>query len=315
MNFVFQGLALLAFMLPGILFRSAYKKAFWNYPLGRLGPISDQIPRSLVHSSWLNAIWAVFVGFLSDRTNQLIRPIDFDSVIYWLTNNFGKDQKYIDKAVASLSKHPFQIFAYFIGMYAFSIVCGWLVHLAVRRSGADKQWAIFRFDNDWFYQFKGEVLDFPDYDSTPKSKKWWTRKTKALISENKQEKMRHKDWKGTLVAAVVDLKDNSFLYLGIYIDSFFDGSGNLDRILIAGAKRRKLSSDPQDHTDDLSHVGTSRYYPIKGDFFILRMTEVKTLNMAYFSDELRKLADDAANFEEYSRIVAELEAEVDSEDP
>ena len=306
MNFVFQGLALLAFILPGMLFRSAYKKAFWNYPLGRLGPITDQIPRSLVHASWLNATWAIAVERLSQMTHGLIRSIDFDSVVFWLTNNFGKDQGNLEKAVNSLTKSPFQIFLYFIGLYVYSVLWGWLIHLVIRSWSIDKNFTLFRFDNDWYYLFKGEVLDFPDYKEPNAKSHWWRTKSQASRVVSRPARMKGEDRIGTLVAAVVDLKDKSFLYLGIYVDSFWDNSGNLDRILLEGAKRRDLSLDAEVQSDDYSHLGSSRYYPIKGDFFILRMSEVKTLNLAYFSDDLIQIAENSDAFERLQKAVADL---------
>ncbi len=291
MNLVFQALALLSFILPGILFRSAYKKAFWNYPLGRLGPVTDQIPRSIVHASWLNATWAILVGWLHSARPTLIKSVDYRAVVYWLTNNFGKDQVNFDRAVGSMANSPLHVFFYFIGLYVYSILFGWFIHWLVRSRGIDKKYSLFRFDNDWYYLFNGEALDFPDYRSP----------------HGDAAKMKHEDRSGTLIAAVVDLKDKSYLYLGIYVDSFWDGSGNLDRILLEGAKRRELSSDTPEGPQDFSHLASDNYYPIKGNFFILRMSEIKTLNVAYFTGELLDYIADAKKFDELQRLVSEMQ--------
>ena len=310
MNFVFQGLALLAFILPGMLFRSAYKKAFWNYPLGRLGPITDQIPRSLVHASWINATWAFGIQGASRLGIWPVKAIDFRSVVYWLTNNFGKDQIHLERAVESLTTYPLHVFGYFFGMYAYSILWGWLIHWAVRRWAYDKKYSLFRFDNDWHYIFKGEVLGFPDYESPRK------RGNSPTISGDVNAIaipaiMNPDVWEGTLVAAIVDLKDNSYLYLGVYVDSFWDSAGNLDRMLLQGAKRRKLSNDAVEDDDNYSHLGSQRYYPIKGNFFILRMSEVKTINVAYYSSEILEIAKESEKFDRLLKEVNELEKELE----
>ena len=184
---------------------------------------------------------------------------------------------------------------FFAGLYIYAIVCGWLIHLVVRSTRIDRKYQLLRFDNDWYYQFTGEVLDFPDYRSNRSSKN--------------SQPISHSDVDGTLIAAVVELKERSYLYLGFYVDSFYDASGNLDRILLDGAKRRELSRDPEGEVDDMSHLASTRYYPIKGNYLLLRMSEVKTLNLTYYSDEFYQLATDNEKFGEILEEIEKLEGE------
>jgi hypothetical protein len=66
--------------------------------------------------------------------------------------------------------------------------------------------------------------------------------------------------------------------MGIIADFFFDHSGSLDRVLLRSVERRKLSEDikPGKAIDS-----DDRYYEIEGDYFILRYSEMSTINIDY----------------------------------
>ena len=65
MNLVFPALVVFGFILPGILFRWAFSKGLWDYPLGKLGPVAEQIPKSVGWAIILNGAWAVVIHFLN----------------------------------------------------------------------------------------------------------------------------------------------------------------------------------------------------------------------------------------------------------
>ena len=90
---------------------------------------------------------------------------------------------------------------------------------------------------------------------------------------------------GVFLSAVVDHGKESYLYRGIVLDWSFDASGNLDNIRLTLAHRRRLESDraPSAEVKAGEYVGPDeRYYEIRGDLFILRYTEMKTINLDYF---------------------------------
>ncbi len=293
MNLIFQAVALLAFILPGLLFRSAYKQGLWNYPLGRLGSFTEQVPRSLAHAAWINFVWAWAVGRIHHAWPSTIQDINYKAVIYWLTNKFGSNDMYFDTAVKSLTDHPSQVFLYFFFMYAFSIACGWAMYGAVRYLKLDRYVPALRFDNDWHYQLHGEILDFPDY-----------------IKRGGTADIKHKDRGWTIVVAVVDLKDQSCLYSGILIDFFFDQHGNIDRLLLVGAMRRSFDKDAAGDDICSESIDPARWYKIKGHYFVLRMSEIKTLNFDYIAAKDKEVEDIAADMNrDLDLELAELEEE------
>src|SRR5262245_9483386 len=141
MNLVFQALVLLAFLLPGLIFRSVYFKGGWKYPLGHLGPISEQVPRALIHAAWINGVWAALVCFAHQLMPPVVRPVDFDSVVCWVSNNFGKDQAKFDGALRALTISPGHVLFYFLGLYACSWALAKCFHKLVRGLKLDRKYS------------------------------------------------------------------------------------------------------------------------------------------------------------------------------
>jgi hypothetical protein len=89
---------------------------------------------------------------------------------------------------------------------------------------------------------------------------------------------------GAVIAAIVEFKEGSYLYTGVLLDYEVNEHGELDRLLLVQAQRRKLDNDrvydgaAQRYADD-----PKRFYPISGDVFVLRYEEIKTLNVSYLA--------------------------------
>jgi hypothetical protein len=94
------------------------------------------------------------------------------------------------------------------------------------------------------------------------------------------------DIDGVYLSAAVDQGPESLLYRGVVTDFWFDRNGNLDRILLTLAHRRRLSEDkemPSNGDTSSTTLPDERYYDIEGDYFLLRYSETKTINLDYFT--------------------------------
>lgn len=76
------------------------------------------------------------------------------------------------------------------------------------------------------------------------------------------------------VTAIVDVASQPYLYVGFLEDFFFSPDGQLDRLVLQGVARRPMQ-------DDMPVVEDERFYPIEGDYFVLRYAEAITLNIQY----------------------------------
>ena len=287
MNLVFPALAVFIFIYPGMVFRRTYKNALWksnlwgDYPLGRLGPVAEQIPSAFGHAVWLNSLWLGLVVLAHLAAPRIIPAIHRGAVVAWFSNNFGKDQAGLEAATRALANFPGYVIAYFLGLFTFSFAVALLLRTLVRALHLDWKYSLFRFDNHWYYLFNGEVLRFRD---------------PAYPGYSASANLDPADRVGTIVTAVVDFKDKTYLYQGVLVEPLYDSAGNLDRLVLEGAQRREITDD---HEPGLKKA--ERFYEIRGHYFVLRNSEIKTINIDYL------MASDLQDAEQMSEGVVDLE--------
>jgi hypothetical protein len=261
MSFAFPALLVFLLVLPGIILRYSYARGPWGWASPTsLRRVSEELAYGVTFALVLHAIWLVLVRRLG------FQP-DVDSMVLLLIGNFGEGGRYLERVLTSVSGSYPSVAGYLVSLYGASAVAGNLGHRAVRRLKLDHSTKTFRFDNYWYYMLTGEVLDF---------------------RENAGEGRRVD---GVYFSAVVDHSSGSYLYRGIVSDFTFDRDGALDTIVLADAHRRKLTDDREEGAPRAT-VGPSvpdeRYYEIRGDFLVLRSSEVRTLNLDYFAVTLEE---------------------------
>lgn len=255
MNVAFPAVLLALMVLPGSVFRYTYARGSWGWtsPVS-FRSVSDELAYGAIFAVVLHSVWL----FLASRWGY---AADYASLLAFLTGNFGPNSVRYDVAVRSFTNHAGAIASYFLSLIAFSATLGRLAHKGVRLLGLDKATQILRFKNEWFYLLSGEVLEFGE-----------------------QRNQRRVD--GTFLSAVVDHGKEPYLYRGVVTDWSFDADGNLDNVRLELAHRRKLSDDGDRNTSEYE-IGEfveadDRYYSIRGDVFILRYSEMRTINLDYF---------------------------------
>jgi hypothetical protein len=80
------------------------------------------------------------------------------------------------------------------------------------------------------------------------------------------------------VSAIVDVAGKAFIFTGILDEYFVDAEGALDHLALEDVMRRPLDADKTGGEDDNQ---IDRFYVVDGDYFVLRYSEVITLNVEY----------------------------------
>ncbi len=249
MNFAFQAVFFLLLLIPGFIFRSNYNGRILKDQLQSFTPFSNEAIYVIIISASLNSFW-VIVSNAIGRIDSIAVQIDLPTVMFLLLGNYG-DTELLQRAIDSVSNHPIPILLYFISLYALSSILGKSMHYVIRKYGLDIKFALFRFRNPWHYILTGEVMeiDNPNADEVD------------LVS----------------VSAIID----DYLYIGALADYELDERGNLARITLEKTYRRKLSDDAtSDNTVNLEE--DSRYYKIRGDYFIIDCSNTRNLNIDYW---------------------------------
>ncbi|AFR14027.1 hypothetical protein BPC006_I0135 [Burkholderia pseudomallei BPC006] len=86
-----------------------------------------------------------------------------------------------------------------------------------------------------------------------------------------------------VVAALVPLKESTYIFTGLLRDYELTDKGELERIVISQAARRRLEDDRKhdNSTSRLSPENFERFYWIEGDTLVLRASEFTTLNIKF----------------------------------
>ncbi len=254
MNLAFPTALLFILILPGFILRYTLVKGFrrWDNPVV-VQALSDEIARSIIAAGVLHAIWASLV------MDVLHQPIDFHSLILLLLSNFGAGNLELSHVVSSIADHPYPIFWYFTSLNLFAAISGSVTHHTIRYLKWDVRYKWARFNDEWYYLLTGEVINF--------------------------DQKKRRNIAAVYLSAVVNQGDRSYLYQGEIMDWSYDRSGNLQWVLLMETLRRPFSPEndrpnlaPENTT---SHENDGRFYAIYGDRFILRMSEIITLNLEY----------------------------------
>ncbi|WP_293374725.1 hypothetical protein [Nevskia sp.] len=255
MNFAVPALLIFLLVLPGIVFRYAYARG----PRGWTSPtslraISDEIALGVLAAALLHTVWLGLITHLP----WLERDVRYDDWLFVLLGNPARDSGPLTAVIGRASDNIAAIAGYFLSINLLAVAAGMLVHHTVRRRGWDRSTRLLRFDNPWHYLLSSEIEEFPD------------RSDKLTMPS-------------AFLSAVVEQGKEPYVYRGIVEHFFYGADGQLDRVLMSNVSRWKLT----DGAD-------SDKYDIRGNYFVLRYSETRTLNIEYF---LLSDADDAADTE------------------
>jgi hypothetical protein len=134
---------------------------------------------------------------------------------------------------------------YLLFNYTIAFAFGLMLRRLIKATGLDR-FNFFRIDNPWYDLFKG--LSWKDGQPD-----------------------------GVKIASTVQIAGNSYLYVGVLENFFLDREGNIDRLVLVSASRRHLANDKG------TLLESKRFYPIDGQYLVLKYNEIKNLNVEYFN--------------------------------
>lgn len=261
MNIAFPALVVFLLLLPGVLLSYSYRRGFFQRSPVTLNPIREEISRGVV--------WALFIHPVALYVLGLFGKTPDATALLGLV---------LKQAPASLAvaneDHLLHWVAYLVGINLVALLVGAGAHTFVRRRYLDLRYDWLRFNNEWHYLFSGEARIFAidqlerDFESI-----------QAFIESD--------DLDFVFVSVVIEQGDGPILYWGTLSDFFFDANGVLESIVLEDAQRRRLNSEEDDvDSDAATPVNDDRFYPIRGNYLVIRYADVKTLNLEYLRIEL-----------------------------
>lgn len=262
MNVALPALVVFALVLPGFIFRNRFKrneKTALDY-----APFGGVVAEAVIWAVVLHFIWLLLAWLLRDQV------LHAETLMGLLSSN-SEDQS---RAIKFIHLRADWLAQYFLSLLFASLLVPTLLRKFITKYRLDRYGAMpapfARFhDAPWYYLLTGADFknsELPDYIN---------------------------------VSAVVNIAGTPYLFQGMLDDFFFSSDGQLDRLILENVSRRLLSKDkavlaePMPSSVSLEAEETAaqqdayapviddRFYPVDGDYFVLRMSEAITLNVQY----------------------------------
>lgn len=241
MNLALPAVVIFALLLPGFIFRSRLKRV--ERTSLDYSPFGTVVAEAVFFAACLHALWLIAAALL------LGLRLDLAILLSLLAPSPAPTE-----AIRSIAAHPAWLEVYFATLLAAAYGLPTLLRRGVTRWRLDR-WGHWmspaaRFhEAPWYYLLTG--ADFPA-DELP-------------------DYIR--------VTAVVDVGKGAVLYRGTLEEWFVNpDDGQLDRIVLSAASRRPFERDKplEESTEE-----PLRFYPIDGDYFVLRYAHMLSLNVQY----------------------------------
>ena len=245
MNLALPALVVFLLLLPGAVARSRIKL------VERLSldysPLGQVVSETVAWAAALHALWLAGASLVFKQVLQA------DVLLRLLSAEPGAQTRALDTVAAQAPA----VAAYGGSLLLAAYLVPALVRAAVMRWRLDRNGAplrpLLRFHGaPWYYLLSG--ADFPAGEAPD------------FIT----------------VSAIVNVANQPFLFTGVLQHYYLDPSGQLDRLVLREAMRRPLSAD-KPLLPDADAASSPRFYPVDGDYFVLRYSDAITLNVEYIT--------------------------------
>ncbi|RQW83309.1 MAG: hypothetical protein EHM79_16470 [Geobacter sp.] len=210
-------------------------------------PFATAFVKGVVLAALLHLPWVAIAS-------RIGYPVDYNALLMLLAS--PQRENALLPVINAVAYHFNIIIFYFVSLYLASALLGVLLRYLVVQFKLDKRSYIgplVKFDTPWYYLFNGYQENF--------------------------------DIDGVVVSAIVEIDKNPYLYTGLLKEYFFAPDGTLDRLVLEMAMRRPISKD-RNSDEETGENPDERFYEITGDYFVLRYSEIKTLNIEFVRVEL-----------------------------
>jgi hypothetical protein len=247
MNIALPALVVFVLLLPGFIARARLKRI--EKQSLDYSPFGQLVTEALVWAAGLHMLWIAAMEWLGPY------ELEADIVLKLL----GADAAAQARALEVVAAQAASITCYFASLIAFAYLAPLAIRTLISSGRLDRADARFssllRFSAaPWYYLLSG--ADFKK-DEAP-----------DFIA----------------ISAIVNIAGQPFLYMGVLDDYFLDQEGMLDRLVLEHVMRRPLEKDKSSPSYDQE---LDRFYPVDGDYFVLRYSEAITLNVEYIKLQLQ----------------------------
>jgi hypothetical protein len=205
-------------------------------------PFGQVATEAVIWSMALHLLWVALVRWITGRD---VQP---EVALRLLSTDPAAQTRSLDAVAADAGAVTAYVFSLLVFAYLAPLGLRWIVSRWRLDRRASPFSPLLRFSGaPWYYLLSG--ADF-DADDEP-----------DVIA----------------ISAIVNVAGQPMLYVGLLEDYFLTQEGELDRLVLQQVMRRPLARDKAAGGDP----ALDRFYPVEGDYFVLRYSEAITLNVEY----------------------------------
>ncbi|CAA0186474.1 hypothetical protein [Tenacibaculum maritimum] len=270
-------------VIPGILFRRFFFYGEFSKQFNTKDPV--------LHSIFFSIIPGIIVQLLSFIIYNL--SLGFDSSfldVFTIFRDIASDGSNGTQEATKdfINNHIITFFIYSLFVFTFSSFIGWALSRLIRIRKWDKKYKLFRYKNQWYYIFSGEVLNMKKFKEAHK----------VSFKNDKGSLQSTLLTYADILVSVSEQNDRKELYTGFVVDYDLKGDdiSQLDKIYLIDTHRYKKKEKVFDENGKEIIEENSEEPPIKsrnrlrvpGDIFILKAKNIVNLNLTYIPSKKKK---------------------------
>lgn len=225
----------ISIIIPGILFRRFFFYGEFSKQFNTKDPVLHSMFLSIVPGIVLQVIGFTFYYFILGYNGSFL---DIFTILRDVTSD-GTTQTTVATKYF-INNHLATFFLYSIGLFLFSILSGYISSRFIRWRKWDKKFKLFRFQNQWYYIFSGEILNMKKFEEAHR------------VSFNRNGKFNH-DVSTTYADILVSMdEDRRELYTGYVVDYDLNSEdiSKLDKIYLLDTYRYKKKTQTEDTQEE-----------------------------------------------------------------
>jgi hypothetical protein len=254
-------------IIPGVIFKRFY---FYN-------EFSKQF--SIREPLYNTLFYAIIPGIVVQIIGYLLYSFVHGTINYFyciecVKEIFSKDPVNEGHIINIHKQNIHRLFFHLFDVCVLALVLGIFLSRTVRYLNLDKKTRILRFQNNWFYLFNGEILEFKKFKPHFKN-----------VILNKQPGQQQVL---TLVDVAIEAPAGFEFYSGFLVDYALKDSDptELDKLYLKGASRYLMVDKNDSSITDFSNIHLrGKKVNIPGHIFVLETDKLLNLNVSYVTRE------------------------------
>lgn len=247
MNIAFTTFVLFILCLPGVIFRRTSSAAG---RFRRPSPIAEELSKSVASATLAHAVWVPLCNLLAPRLG--FGSVDLMAVARMATVQFGRFGDEFSDTMSSVTDYPYHVLGYFVSLNLAAWLAGLVCRFALtfRRTPRGMRKLVAHEPGALRYREWLDVVYYKD-----------------------GEDMRTRGDVRARLSIVVEAGGVAHIYQGLLRKPFWSEDGQPDRFELNPVRRRLLTSEDVEDS----------YYYIESDSFVVRYSNIITLNVEYIA--------------------------------